>query len=154
MKFEEIQAEWAKDSVIDKEDPSPLSVDQLHEKYWKYMESYRMRMIAMQRDYDTMIAEKEQFFLNPTNEVSKEKNWDYPIKVAIKNNKETQVRIPKTEIKAFLAKDQDLLALKHRMSIVELRVEFITDVIKRIHNRSFLINAHIEWVKFKNGIGG
>lgn len=147
--IDHIQAEWEVDSVIDKNDPNALSVDQLHRKYWDFMIEARLALIPLQEDYQIMMAEKEQWMLNPTIELYREKKWDYPLKVNSEKSK-----ILKTEVKYYLARDKDLLALKHQILIVELQIDYVQDILKKIHSRGYLIQSHIDLMKFKNGIGG
>lgn len=142
MNLEQIQKEWDKDSVMDPHDPEPLTVDQLHSKYWKYLSEDRQVLFGLNQELDALRIAKKQYFLHPTKETAASTKWKYP----------AANKIIKTEVNEYLAADPDILDLTKRINIIDIRVNFVEDIIKKIHNRGFLIKSHIEWEKYKAGI--
>jgi hypothetical protein len=144
MELEKIQAEWEKDGVFNKEDPDPLSTDQLHNKYWRYLVLARQEMIPLESELNEIWEAKKAYFLKPCREVYDMTKWIPP-------KPPDGGKINKSNVDLYLNADKQIREMKLKQKHLELKIDFIEDVIKRIHNRSYLINAHIDWEKFKAG---
>lgn len=143
--LKKIQIEWDKDSVIKKDDPDALGIHQLHGKYWKYLIVAKQELIPLKEAYNILKEEKTDFLLHPMAKANMaiDRGWKYPC---------PGEKILKTNLKEWLAKDNDLISFQGKIDVIELRIEFLYDILKAVHNRSFLIGHHIEWEKFRNGI--
>jgi hypothetical protein len=139
--LEFVQAEWDKDSIISRDDPNPLSVDQLHAKYFRYLTEARKELIPLDQTLGVLRLKKEQFFLHPLMETQKITNWKAPVGKVLKG-----------EVKYHLNADVDILDLEKKIAMINIRIDFLEDTLKLIHFRGKRIETHIAWEKFKHGI--
>jgi hypothetical protein len=87
--LEYIQDEWEKDSDIHRDDPDPLSVDQLHNKYWRYLSTATQELMPIIDELAILKIKKEQYFLNPTKDEAKATQWKYPASSKILKSRTT-----------------------------------------------------------------
>lgn len=144
MTLEEIATEWTTDCEnFNHLDWTQASLDSIKQagKYARYksMEAKNLRQLKIA--YSKLRAEKEDFLMNPTIEVVREKGWEVPSKG----------RILKTELPTFLAKDPELVKLELAIGSQDEKVELLKEILKQLNGRSFTIRNMIEDRKYKNG---
>jgi Arc/MetJ family transcription regulator len=147
MDLEFLQAEWDKDSKIDLDDlvTESLKITQLHGKYYKYLSTSRL---AYERELEKRKALKTDLTDYYCGKAGQEllaslgNRVQYQKEFVVKDQLKDQVESDK------LMRDFNLRLVYHKE-----KIEFLQDIIKCLHQRSFNIKNAIEWYKFKNGIG-
>lgn len=144
MKLEQLEAEWLADSKITSNDlgNEALKIPFLHHKWYKFMIEERILLHKLKED----IAEKEfmleGFFAKTlTVEELHANNLTY-----------TDKKILRPDIPRHIAIHPIIINLKLKLSLQYEKCEYLKDIIKMIHSRSFLIKDAIEWHKFSNGL--
>lgn len=141
--LENIEKEWAKDCRIDdtKLDRAGMIVSELHHKYFRFLNAVKMKLEEKKALKDKLVFLKTDYYLgNLDKETLDEYGW--------KPNKR---RILKAELPVFLDSDQDIIDINLEINELNQCVIFLNDIIKMLHNRSYIINNTIEYRKFLNG---
>lgn len=144
MKIEEIEAEWAKDAVIKSTDlgSEALNIPRLHSKWYGILlnEKRIFHGLTVRKDELTILLEG-YFGKTLTLEELKEAGLpDYSDK-----------KILKPDIPKHIATHSEMIKLNLKIAVQSDKIEFLKDIIKTIHGRSFLIKDAIEFQKFQAG---
>lgn len=140
MTLEELQQAIDKDLQInDTElDLESLKTPQLHNKYLKHLNNYKLLTSRAQTDYSTMKREKWEYYTGKAPaEVYALKPFD--------------LKILKTDIDKYLESDEDLQKLKQKVDYLQTTVDYLDRTIRLISNRGFTIKNAIDWRKFTSG---
>jgi hypothetical protein len=60
-------------------------------------------------------------------------------------------KIMKTEVQQYVDADTDIIKLDYKINIVQEKVEFLTEVVRSINNRSYTIKNAIEFLRLTGG---
>jgi len=140
MTLEELQEAIDKDLKInDTElDLESLKTPQLHNKYLKHLNNFRLLLSRTETDYATMKREKWEYYTGKAPaEVYALKPFD--------------LKILKTDIDKYLESDNDLQKLKQKVDYLQTTVDYLDKTIRQISNRGFTIKNAIDWRKFTSG---
>ena len=140
MTLEELQEAIDKDLKInDTElDLESLKTPQLHNKYLKHLNNYKLLLSRAETEYSTMKREKWEYYTGKAPaEVYALKPFD--------------LKILKTDIDKYLESDIDLQKLKQKVSYLQTTVDYLDRTIRLISNRGFTIKNAIDWRKFTSG---
>ena len=140
MTLEELQELIDKDLKInDTElDLESLKTPQLHNKYLKHLNNYKLLLSRSQTDYATMKKDKWEYYTGKAPaEVYALKPFD--------------LKILKTDIDKYLESDVDLQKLKQKVDYLETTVDYLDKIVRQISNRGFTIKNAIDWRKFTSG---
>jgi hypothetical protein len=140
MTLEELQQAIDKDLQInDTElDLESLKTPQLHNKYLKHLNNYKLLASRAQTDYSAMKREKWEYYTGKAPaEVYALKPFD--------------LKILKTDIDKYLESDEDLQKLKQKVDYLQTTVDYLDRTIRLISNRGFTIKNAIDWRKFTSG---
>ena len=140
MTLEELQQLIDKDLKInDTElDLESLKTPQLHNKYLKHLNNYKLLLSRSQTDYATMKKNKWEYYTGKAPaEVYALKPFD--------------LKILKTDIDKYLESDVDLQKLKQKVDYLETTVDYLDKIVRQISNRGFTIKNAIDWRKFTSG---
>jgi response regulator of citrate/malate metabolism len=140
MTLEELQQAIDKDLQInDTElDLESLKTPQLHNKYLKHLNNYKLLTSRAQTDYSTTKREKWEYYTGKAPaEVYALKPFD--------------LKILKTDIDKYLESDEDLQKLKQKVDYLQTTVDYLDRTIRLISNRGFTIKNAIDWRKFTSG---
>ena len=140
MTLEELQEAIDKDLKInDTElDLESLKTPQLHNKYLKHLNNFRLLLSRTETDYATMKREKWEYYTGKAPaEVYALKPFD--------------LKILKTDIDKYLESDNDLQKLKQKVDYLTTTVDYLDKTIRQISNRGFTIKNAIDWRKFTSG---
>lgn len=140
MTLEELQELIDKDLKInDTElDLESLKTPQLHNKYLKHLNNYKLLLSRSQTDYATMKKNKWEYYTGKAPaEVYALKPFD--------------LKILKTDIDKYLESDVDLQKLKQKVDYLETTVDYLDKIVRQISNRGFTIKNAIDWRKFTSG---
>jgi hypothetical protein len=58
----------------------------------------------------------------------------------------------KTDVEKFLEGDENLIKLKSKIAVQEVKVKMVEEFLKALNNRNFTIKSAIDWQKMMNGI--
>ena len=140
MDLEELQILAEKDLKInDTElDLESLKTPQLHNKYLKHLNKFKLLLSKSQIDYYTMRKEKWEYYTGKA-----------PAQVYAE--KPFNLKILKTDIDKYMDADPELVKLKQKVEYIQTVIDFLDRTIKQISNRGFQIKNAIDWRKFTSG---
>lgn len=144
MKLEEIHKEWEVDCFIDVLNLNNESskTGRLHSKYWRILNQERLRLRHIEKQYDKLYSDKFWFYMNGEDEESRALGWKLPPRGS---------SFIKKEAKQFTDIDKDVVELSLKISICNEKIALLEDIIKNIHQRSYIISNIIQEKKFNNG---
>lgn len=140
MTLEELQDLVDKDLKInDTElDLESLKTPQLHNKYLKFLNNYKLLLSRAESDYNTMKREKWEYYTGKSSaEIYALKPFD--------------LRILKTDVDKYLDSDEELQKLKQKLDYLNTTVDFLDRTLRQIANRGFAIKNAIDWRRFTSG---
>ena len=140
MDLEQLQDLAEKDLKInDTElDLESLKTPQLHNKYLKHLNKFKLLLSKSQIDYYTMRKEKWEYYTGKApQQVYAEKPFN--------------LKILKTDIDKYMESDDELVKLKSKVEYIQTVIDFLDSTIKQISNRGFQIKNAIDWRKFTSG---
>jgi hypothetical protein len=138
-----IQKMWEEDSKIDIDNlhTESLKVPTLHSKYHeiynnilllkKRAEQQKKNIRHERYEYYSGKADPETYIENP-----------FPKKI---RDKET--------LQKYLDADQKLSQICLKVEYYDVMLDYIEDILKMIHNRTYQIKNSIEYMKFQSGLG-
>jgi hypothetical protein len=143
MTLEELQAEWDKDSKIDRTElgEEALKIAQLHSKYYKIYSASRLQLRKLEAEFKVLKLEKYEFYTMGPTEETEERGWKLP----------PRGMILKAEVNSYIEADSDLIKASLKIGLYQEKVSFLEDIIKSLVNRGFNIKAAIDWERFKVG---
>ena len=140
MTLEELQQQADKDLKInDAElDLESLNTPQLHNKYLKHLNNFKLLLTRAKTDVNIMKKVKWEYYTGTASpEIYKKKPFD--------------LKILKQYIDKYLESDEDLIKLTQKVEYLQTVVDFLESTVRQISNRSFAIKNAIEWKKFTSG---
>ena len=140
MTLEELQEHVDKDLKInDTElDLESLKTPQLHNKYLKHYNNFKLLLTRAESDY----------------KILKRVKWEYYTgKASPKIYQETpfNLKIMKSALDKYLDSDEDLIKSKQKIDYLETIVNYLDRTLKTISSRDWQIRNSIEWRKFTSG---
>lgn len=144
MKLEEIEKEWAIDCEINKNDLTgeALKIPKLHAKWHKYLNAEKQTLYKLRQNLTQLEHILERYY-------SRTLLPGEMVKYGLKELPD--VRLPKPEMAKAISSHTSMVELKLMIGTQSDKVDFITDIIKSIHGRGYLIRDAIEWCKYQAG---
>ena len=140
MTLEELQEQVDKDLKInDTElDLESLKTPQLHNKYLKHYNNFKLLMTRAESDYKILKRVKWEYYTGKASpEVYKQKPFN--------------LKIMKSDIDKYLESDEELIKAKQKIDYLETVVNYLDRTLKIIGGRDWQIRNSIEWRKFTSG---
>ena len=140
MTLEELQEQVDKDLKInDTElDLESLKTPQLHNKYLKEYNNFKLLLSRAESDYKILKRFKWEYYTGKSSpQIYKEKPFN--------------LKIMKSDIDKYLESDEDLIKAKQRIDYLETVVNYLDRTLKTISSRDWQIRNSIEWRKFTSG---
>ena len=140
MTLEELQEQVDKDLKInDTElDLESLKTPQLHNKYLKHYNNFKLLLTRAESDYKILKRVKWEYYTGKASpEVYKQKPFN--------------LKIMKSDIDKYLESDEDLIKSKQKIDYLETVVNYLDRTLKIIGGRDWQIRNSIEWRKFTSG---
>ena len=144
MKLEEIEKIWMEDASIDETNlgSEALDIPKLHAKWYKILmeETRILYALSMKKDELELILEG---YFSKTLSADELKEFglpDFPDK-----------KILKPDIPKHIQAQPDMVKLNLKIATQSDKLDFIKDVLKQIHGRSFIIKDAIQWAIFQAG---
>ena len=140
MTLEELQEQVDKDLKInDTElDLESLKTPQLHNKYLKEYNNFKLLLSRAESDYKILKRFKWEYYTGKSSpQIYKEKPFN--------------LKIMKSDIDKYLESDEDLIKAKQKIDYLETVVNYLDRTLKIIGGRDWQIRNSIEWRKFTSG---
>ena len=140
MTLEELQELVDKDLKINESelDLESLKTPQLHNKYLKHYNNFKLLMTRAESDYKILKRVKWEYYTGKASpEVYKQKPFN--------------LKIMKSDIDKYLESDEDLIKSKQKIEYLETVVNYLDRTLKIIGGRDWQIRNSIEWRKFTSG---
>lgn len=143
MDLEELNAMWAKDCKIDETNLGTESskIPELHNKYYtEYVKSF-LKVKKCKADLLELERAKNEYYSGIMDELElKSRGWKpYPI------------RLLRTDVAKYIESDKDIIVLSLKIDFYLSLANYLEDIIKQIHSRSFIISNILNWEKFRAG---
>lgn len=145
MKIEEYLDEWEKDSVINRTELGNESthIPKLHGKWLKYLSDERLRLRSLhikRRKLNSKLGDYYRGDLNNQNDLDE------------LGRKPQDRVILKNEISSYVEADDEMIELDMKVLLQQEKVDVITEIMKSINTRNFVIKNAIDFLKFCNGV--
>ena len=140
MTLEELQEQVDKDLKInDTElDLESLKTPQLHNKYLKHYNNFKLLLTRAESDYKILKRVKWEYYTGKSSpDVYKQKPFN--------------LKIMKSDIDKYLESDEELIKAKQKIDYLETVVNYLDRTLKIIGGRDWQIRNSIEWRKFTSG---
>ena len=141
---EQIDAMWAKDCVIDRNNltEETIKTASLHQKYLSMMMEVRNKLIKYNHDYLQMKELRSRYYLGELTKDELEQNgWmQYQGLKPLKSDMQTK-----------LETDSELLKLKIKIQYLENIQYQLENILSQIKGRDWALKNHIEWLKYVSG---
>ena len=140
MTLEELQEQVDKDLKInDTElDLESLKTPQLHNKYLKHYNNFKLLLTRAESDYKILKRVKWEYY---TGKASPQ----------VYQQKPFNLKIMKSDIDKYLESDEELIKAKQKIDYLETVVKYLDRTLKIIGGRDWQIRNSIEWRKFTSG---
>ena len=142
-KIDDLLAEWAKDSVIDRTEPGKalLDIPKLHSKYLNILSTHRLLIRDSEFKYNRMKKIKWDYYTGKLDDDQLAKyGWEpFPF-------------VLKSDITTYLDADEDLSKYLAQRRMHEEIVEVCMSIMKELGARTFQLKDFISWEKFIQGV--
>lgn len=140
MDLEQLQNEVEKDSKINdiELDLESLKTPQLHSKYLKHYNKFKLLLTRAEDDYKILRREKWEYY---TGKASPDVYAQKPF----------ALKLLKTDVEKYIEADEELQKVNQKVKYLETIVDFLDRTLRQITNRGFTIKNAIDWRKFTSG---
>lgn len=144
MDIDEINDMWIKDSVIDETELSEasLNIPKLHSKYLKLFSNEKLRLkkqFLRRKEIQKKLMEYYRGELN------------HPEDLKEIGREPCEIKVLKQDLQYYVDNDQEMIDINIRISYQEVLVETLTEIIKTINNRGYVIKNSIDFLRFTQG---
>ena len=140
MTLEELQEQVDKDLKINEAelDLESLKTPQIHNKYLKHYNNFKLLMTRAESDYKILKRVKWEYYTGKASpKVYQEKPFN--------------LKIMKSDLDKYLDSDEDLIKSKQKIQYLETVVNYLDRTLKIVGGRDWQIRNAIEWRKFTSG---
>ena len=140
MTLEELQEQADKDLKINESelDLESLKTPQIHNKYLKHYNNFKLLMTRAESDYKILKRVKWEYYTGKASpKVYQEKPFN--------------LKIMKSDLDKYLDSDEDLIKSKQKIEYLETVVNYLDRTLKIVGGRDWQIRNAIEWRKFTSG---
>jgi|TARA_B100001063_G_scaffold15295_1_gene11781 hypothetical protein len=140
MTLEELQEQVDKDLKINESelDLESLKTPQIHNKYLKHYNNFKLLMTRAESDYKILKRVKWEYYTGKASpKVYQEKPFN--------------LKIMKSDLDKYLDSDEDLIKSKQKIQYLETVVNYLDRTLKIVGGRDWQIRNAIEWRKFTSG---
>ena len=140
MTLEELQEQVDKDLKINESelDLESLKTPQIHNKYLKHYNNFKLLMTRAESDYKILKRVKWEYYTGKASpKVYQEKPFN--------------LKIMKSDLDKYLDSDEDLIKSKHKVEYHNAMCDYAERVCKSVNNRGFQIKNAIDWKRFLEG---
>jgi hypothetical protein len=143
MKLDEIQKVWEEDNVNDIDlEKETVKVVKLHSKYWNILNDEKILLRKIEKEEPELRIDLRSYYDGTISmEVLEKRNWQ-PF----------QKRILKSVVDDHIEANQDWQVLRDRITIQNIKIKYLEDIIKNLNQRQFHIKNIIEFKKLMFGV--
>lgn len=144
MNLEELHDLWEQDCSIDDDhlDRASITTPKLHAKYLRMLVQHKMKIAALQADYNTKRQLKFRYYRGEMGkEELKSLQWD----------QWQGIKPLKNEMEEFLTGDSDLNKINIKIEYLKCMVEALESIMKQLSSRDWQIRNAVEFKKFISG---
>jgi hypothetical protein len=143
MKLDEIQKLWEEDNVNDIDlEKETVKVIKLHSKYWNILNDEKILLRKIEKEEPELRIDLRSYYDGTISmEVLEKRNWQ-PF----------QKRILKSVVDDHIEANQDWQILRDRITIQNIKIKYLEDIIKNLNQRQFHIKNVIEFKKLMFGV--
>lgn len=140
MDIEQLQELADKDLKInDSElDIEALKTPQLHNKYLKHLNKFKLLLTKSQAELNTLRRDKWEYYTGKAD-------------ASVYAQKPFDLKILKTDIDKYLNADEEIQRLSQKVEYLTTVIDFLDRTLRQITNRTFAIKNAIDWRKFTSG---
>ena len=140
MNIDDILKEIEADSVIDRLnlDSAALSTPRLHAKYLNILSVEKSTLRRLQDTHDKPIKDTFEYYTGKSS-------------AAVYKNKPFNLKILKGDLDTYINADEDIISSKSQIDEQNTKIYIIQEMIKGLHQRSFMIKNAIDWIKHLDG---
>lgn len=144
MKLEEIEKIWLDDSVIDETDlgRAALDIPKLHAKWYAILMREKQLLYGLSIKKDELELLLEAYYGKTLTQEELDQ-FDLP--------EYSDKKILRPDIPKHIASNEKMIKINLQIASQTDKIEFVKDVLKQIHGRSFIIKDAIQWVLFQAG---
>ena len=144
MNLEELHDLWEEDCVIDDDrlDRASVKTPNLHAKYLRFLIQHKMKLAALQSEYNTVRQKKFRYYRGEMPKVELEE---------LKWNQWQGNKPLKNEMDEFLEGDSDLNKIKIKCEYIKGMIEALEAILGQIKARDWQIRNAITWKQFVAG---
>lgn len=144
MLLEDIEKEWAADTIIDnlKLDRESLKIPKLHSKYYDILIKEKLVMLNLKKKLADREYILEQYYRKT---LTVDEMNEHGLSL-IQDKKVLTSEIPRV-----IDNQPEIQNYKTKIGIQNVKIEFLDSILKSIHGRNWIIRDAIEWRKFENG---
>ena len=119
-------------------DLESLKTPQLHNKYLKHLNKFKLLLTKSQADLNTLRRDKWEYYTGKAD-------------AAVYLLKPFDIKVLKSDVHIYMDSDSDLQRADQKVAYLNQVVKYLEQVLRSINNRTFLIKNAIEWKKFTSG---
>lgn len=140
MDLEQLQELAEKDLKInDTElDLESLKTPQLHNKYLKFLNKWKLLMSKANTDYYKLRKEKWEYYTGKADP-------------SVYQAKPFDIKVLKADVHIYMDSDPELQKADQKVAYLDQIIKYLEQVLRGVNNRTFLIKNAIEWKKFTSG---
>jgi hypothetical protein len=144
MDLEELKNHITKDSQVDSTElgSEAIRIPQIHGKYLNLLSDFKLLLTKYQNEYAIQRLRKWKIYTGKASQEELEFWKEEPF----------DLDILKTDVEKFLEGDENLIKLKSKIAVQEVKVKMVEEFLKALNNRNFTIKSAIDWQKMMNGI--
>ena len=139
MNLDDIEKMWEKDAVLDDTllDEEALRIPQLHSKYLTLYNQFKLLMSKAQIETKTI----------------KHKKWLYYSGKEVPEDAEPfNHKVIRSDIPNWIGVDEQVLKLEAKIEYYQVVLDCLSDILKQINNRNYVITNAINWRRFTSGV--
>ena len=140
MDLTQILSEIDSDSIINKLDLDleSIKIPKLHSKYLRLQGEEKLALDKLNGSLDKLMRTKLEYYSGKSS-------------AEVYRSAPFNIKVQKGELQVYIDSDEEISALKSAIALQELKVHILSDFVKGIHQRSFIIKNAIEWIKHLDG---
>jgi hypothetical protein len=137
LDLQKLQEMWREDAKVDIDDlhNESVKIPELHSKYYEIYSNLLLLKRKCEEDKKQIRHKKYEYY---TGKAEQDVYIEAPLDKKVRD---------KEHLQSCLNSDEDISKINIKIEIYDVTLDFIQDIIKMLHNRSFQIRNSIEAIK-------
>lgn len=142
MNINELQNMWNEDSKIDIDNlhVESLRIPQLHSKYYELFNNLLLLKKKAQEDKNKIRHKKYEYYTGKADPEEYQESYQKRIR-------------DKEHLNSCLSADEDISNISLKIEYYDAMLNYLSDILKMIHSRTYQIKNSIEYQKYISGYG-